>query len=60
MGSSGRKKGSVTLRTREVAERAAGEGVTPLEIMLSVMHEQWQAYRQDKTPQSCRSRVGRS
>lgn len=30
----GRKTGAVTKKTREIAERAAAEGVTPLEIML--------------------------
>ena len=33
----GRKKGSATKRTREIAERAAEEGITPLEYMLQVM-----------------------
>jgi hypothetical protein len=34
---SGRKKGSATKRTREIADRAAEEGITPLEFMLNVM-----------------------
>ena len=33
----GRKKGSATKRTREIADRAAEEGLTPLEFMLNVM-----------------------
>lgn len=33
----GRKQGSVTTRTREVAERAVAEGKTPLEVMLDNM-----------------------
>lgn len=33
----GRKKGSATAKTREIADRAASEGVTPLEVMLDVM-----------------------
>ena len=33
----GRKPGSATKRTREIAERAADEGITPLEYMLAVM-----------------------
>ena len=33
----GRKPGSVTKRTREIAEKAAQEGITPLEYMLQVM-----------------------
>lgn len=34
---SGRKPGSLTKRTREVAERAAAEGKTPLEVLLENM-----------------------
>lgn len=33
----GRKKGSTTKRTREIAEKAINEGLTPLEYMLEVM-----------------------
>ena len=33
----GRKKGAATKRTREIADRAAEEGITPLEYMLQVM-----------------------
>lgn len=33
----GRKRGSITKRTREIAERAMDEGITPLEYMLQVM-----------------------
>lgn len=33
----GRKKGATNLRTREVAEKAAREGITPLEVMLREM-----------------------
>ncbi len=33
----GRKQGSLTKRTREVAERASAEGKTPLEVMLDNM-----------------------
>ena len=35
----GRPKGSATRRTREIADRAAAEGITPLEYMLQVMRE---------------------
>jgi hypothetical protein len=35
----GRKKGSATAKTREIADRAAAEGVTPLEFMLQVMRD---------------------
>ncbi len=33
----GRKKGSATKRTREIADKAAEEGETPLEVMLRLM-----------------------
>lgn len=33
----GRKPGSVNLKTREIAERSAAEGITPLEYLLAVM-----------------------
>ena len=33
----GRKPGSATKRTREIADRAAAEGITPLEYMLALM-----------------------
>lgn len=33
----GRKRGSVTKRTTEVAQRAVAQGLTPLEYMLRVM-----------------------
>lgn len=33
----GRKPGSATAKTREIADRAAAEGVTPLEVMLKTM-----------------------
>lgn len=33
----GRKPGSATKKTREIADKAAADGVTPLEVMLSNM-----------------------
>lgn len=33
----GRKKGGANKRTREIADRAASDGITPLEYMLQVM-----------------------
>ena len=33
----GRKCGSATQKTREIADRAAAEGITPLEVMLEAM-----------------------
>jgi hypothetical protein len=45
----GRKEGSATAKTRAIADRAAEEGLTPLEVMLCVMREQWELYQTDKT-----------
>lgn len=36
----GRKPGSLTQKTREVAERAAEAGITPLEFMLSILRDE--------------------
>lgn len=36
----GRKPGSATKKTREIADKAAAEGVTPLEYMLQVMRDE--------------------
>lgn len=36
----GRPVGAVTRRTREVAEAAAREGITPLEYMLSILRDE--------------------
>lgn len=35
----GRKEGSLSKRTREIAELAASQGITPLEVMVKTMHE---------------------
>jgi hypothetical protein len=35
----GRKPGSATKKTREIADRAAHEGVTPLDVMLQAMRK---------------------
>lgn len=43
----GRKKGSATKRTRKVADQAAEQGVTPLEVMLQAMREHHAAQRLD-------------
>lgn len=37
----GRKPGAATAKTREIADKAASEGVTPLEVMLGAMRELW-------------------
>jgi hypothetical protein len=44
----GRKPGSKTMKTREVADRLAQGGVTPLEVMLSVMRRHYGAERFDE------------
>ena len=44
----GRKPGSATKRTREIADAAAAEGVTPLEVMLKAMREHYDAERWDE------------
>lgn len=36
----GRKKGSLNEKTREIAEAAAQDGVTPLEYMLNVLRDE--------------------
>jgi hypothetical protein len=36
----GRKAGSANTKTREIADKAASEGVTPLEYMLAIMREE--------------------
>lgn len=36
----GRKAGSVTTKTREVADRAAAEGLTPLDFMLRILRDE--------------------
>jgi hypothetical protein len=40
---SGRKRGSLTKKTREVAERAIQQGITPLEVMLCAMRHYFDA-----------------
>lgn len=37
----GRKQGIANTKTREIADRAIAQGITPLEVMLSVMRESW-------------------
>ena len=40
----------MSLRTRAIADRASAEGILPLEIMLTIMREQWETYQKDRTP----------
>ncbi|NUJ81825.1 hypothetical protein HUN39_17710 [Methylocystis sp. FS] len=44
----GRKPGSVTKKTREIAEKATKEGLTPLEVMLHAMREAHAAGKLDE------------
>src|SRR5690349_22829831 len=37
----GRKKGALSQKTRVIAERAAAEGITPLEVILRTMRSAW-------------------
>jgi hypothetical protein len=37
----GRKPGTATEKTRDIANRAAAEGITPLEVMLYTMRDLW-------------------
>ena len=39
---SGRKPGSANKRTREVADKAAADGITPLEVILNTMKALWE------------------
>ena len=49
---SGRKPGSANKRTREIADRAAADGITPLEYLLAVM-------RDDSTHEDPKIQAGR-
>jgi len=44
----GRKKGAVTAKTREIAEKAMTDGITPLEVMLGAMRSAWEAGDKEK------------
>lgn len=44
----GRPKGSLEKRSREIAERAAKEGISPLEVMVQIMREQWALYQVER------------
>jgi molybdopterin-guanine dinucleotide biosynthesis protein A len=35
----GRKQGAATKKTREIADKAAAQGITPLEVMLEAMNK---------------------
>jgi hypothetical protein len=44
----GRRIGSASKRTREIADKAAANGMTPLEVMLRAMKEHADALRWDQ------------
>jgi hypothetical protein len=44
----GRKAGSAHKKTRTVADRAAEEGITPLEVMLAIMQDHYRAKRYEE------------
>jgi len=44
----GRKPGTVTKKTRDIAERAAAEGITPLEVMIEAMRDHYVHRRLDQ------------
>ena len=44
----GRKKGSLAKKTREIAARAAEQGITPLEVMIRAMRQYLEEGRLDK------------
>lgn len=44
----GRPKGAATKRSREIADRAAKEGLTPLEVMLTAMRKHAKEDRWDE------------
>ena len=47
----GRKPGSTTKKTREIADKAASAGITPLEVMLETMHMLRNAGEHEKASQ---------
>lgn len=51
----GRKAGAATTKTREIADKAAKEGITPLEVMLNAMREH--ALAADKAPKASEARL---
>ncbi len=44
----GRPKGATAKKTREIAEQAAAEGITPLEVMINAMRYYVEAGERDK------------
>ena len=44
---SGRKPGSANKRSRAIADKAAADGITPLEVMLNTMKALWEEATKD-------------
>lgn len=54
----GRPKAATTLRTRDIAERASREGITPLEVLIEIMRERWSFYKaQRETPTESQTNI---
>jgi hypothetical protein len=55
----GRKPGSANKKTREIADKAAAEGITPLEVQIETMRALWAEANQgnaldlDKAERAC-------
>jgi hypothetical protein len=47
----GRKRGSVTKKTREVAVEAAKQGISPADVMLEAMRQQYSLARDASEPE---------
>lgn len=43
----GRKAGAANTKTREIADKAATDGITPLEVMLLTMRSRWASQDED-------------
>lgn len=47
----GRKKGTKSQKTREIADKAAASGITPLEVMIEAMRHAYDQAKIEKDPQ---------
>ncbi len=54
----GRKQGSASAKTREIANKAAEEGITPLEVLINSMREAWEQAKTQKNPDDKLARMG--
>jgi hypothetical protein len=51
----GRKKGQTNIKTREIAEKAIAKGITPLEVMLELMRDLYDAAVKETVPSLSRA-----